>query len=85
VDTGNTGIAFMPVRHCSPSGRLKRSAMLRIGTLPSGAYGFPPGMAKRPTTGVRPRANTAAVEYALATPLPSNHPATHTPLAWLRR
>ena len=61
---------FMPVRHCCPFACAKRSAMLRIGTLPSGAYGLPPGIAKRPTTGVRcPGANTCATEYGAALPL----------------
>lgn len=62
---------FIPVRHCSPSGALRRSARLRIGTLLSGAYGLPPGSAKRPTTGVRTAAKKGTVEYALAAPLPS--------------
>jgi len=71
VATGNTGMLFMPVRHCWPFASAKRSAMLRIGTLPSGAYGLPPGIAKRPTTGVRcPCANTCATEYGAASPLP---------------
>ncbi len=76
---------FMPVRHCCPFASAKRNAMLRIGTLLSGAYGLLPGIAKRPTTGVRPGANTCAAEYVCAWPLLSKWPVTHTPLAWLRR
>ncbi len=36
VFTAKTGMLFMPVRHSSPSGRLKRSAMLRTETGASG-------------------------------------------------
>ena len=67
--TGNTGMLFMPVRHCWPSAWVRRRAKLRIGMPPSAAYGLPPGKAKRPTSGVRPGANSAALEYAAAAPL----------------
>ena len=39
----------------------------------------------RPSTGVRPGANTAAFDNSLPLPLLSNQPATATPLAWLVR
>ena len=62
---------FIPVRHCSPSGAVNLNARLRIGTLLSGAYGFPPGNANRPTTGVLTFRKNGAVEYLLASPFPS--------------
>ena len=59
----------MPVRHCSPSRCVNIRARLRIGTLVSGADGLPPGIAKRPMTGVLPGANTPALESDAALPL----------------
>src|ERR1700704_5310318 len=76
---------FMPVRHSSPLGGRKRSAMLRTVAGPSVWKGMPPASANRPTTGTRPGLKTAAFESAAASPLLSNQPVTQTPFAWLRR
>jgi len=76
-----TGTEFMPVRHCSPFCNWNSRAMLRTGVLASGAAGLLPGMAKRPTTGVRPGANTAARDTRAPLPLLSNQPSTQSPLA----
>ena len=47
--------------------------------------GWPPASEKRPVTGTRPGANTAALDSRTPWPLLSKLPAMQTPLAWLRR
>ncbi len=47
--------------------------------------GLPIAMAKRPTTGTLPSANTAARENFAPAPLLAKVPVAQTPLAWLRR
>ena len=59
----------MPVRHCSPFGNWNSKARLRTGVLVSGADGLPPGIAKRPVTGVWPGANTEALDSTAPSPL----------------
>ena len=70
---------------CSPLASWNSSARLRTAAGPSGIIGRPPARAKRPITGMRPGANTEAVDSRAPLPLLSNQPVRQTPLAWLRR
>ena len=71
----------MPVRHSAPSAGMNRSAMLRTVAGLSSCVGMPPARAKRPVNGVRPVANSEAFDNAAPSPLLSNHPVKHKPLA----
>ena len=78
-------MSIIAVRHSWPAGGRKRSAMASTAVGPSATWGWPPASEKRPVTGTRPGANTAALDSRTPWPLLSKLPAMQTPLAWLRR
>src|SRR5882757_1125914 len=73
------------VRHCSPLGRWNSRPSPRTVAAASATNGIPPDSEKRPVTGVRPDAKTAARDNSAPAPLLVKYPAALTPLAWLRR
>ena len=83
--SGNTGRFSIAVRHCWLPGNPNVRPSPRPVAGASAVCGLPPAAENRPSTGVRPGANTAAVDNSLPLPLLSNQPATATPLAWLVR
>ena len=83
--TRKTGMSIIAVRHSWPAGGRKRSPMASTAVGPSATWGWPPASEKRPVTGTRPGANTAALDSRTPWPLLSKLPAMQTPLAWLRR
>ncbi len=59
----------MAVRHCAPPGNPNAKPRPRAVDVVSAAWALPPASENRPSTGVRPDRNTAALDTSRPLPL----------------